>query len=84
LLFKLLSIHVLGKVGIRGLLTFRNRFGTARVYLNLAVLFQVFGDVEQDESTLLNILWVIDVYLHEEFERVRRLEEIECTSLAEL
>ena len=75
---------MLVKVGVRCFHWFRDLLDTAGMHFNLTMLLQVFSNVKKDEATLLDVLGIIDIYSHEEFERVRRLEEIDCASLSEL
>ena len=54
------------------------------MHLDLAVLLQVLCNVQQDQSTLLDVLRVVYVDTHEEFEHVGLLEELNCAPFAEL
>ena len=58
--------------------------GSAWVHFDLGVLIKVLRKVEKNESTFLDVFWVVDIDSHKELQFGGLLEEVDSAPLAEL
>ena len=67
--FEISSAHVLADIVLCSLQFGASKgFGTTRVNLDLGEFLEVFGDIEQDQFSFLNVLGVVNVDAHENFQ----------------